>query len=207
MQELYMSRYSEARFLKSAMGPAGFGDDSGYEVAIAGRSNSGKSSALNAIVRQRDLARTSGTPGRTQAVNLFELVPGRRLVDLPGYGHARVPPSVRAAWARLMDDYFAERDSLAGLFIVVDARRGFGESDEAMLAYAAARRVPSHVLLTKSDKLGRNESKAALAAAKKVLGARASVQLFSAETGEGVDAAQRALEAMLAGHVKAPGDP
>lgn len=189
------------------MGPEGFGDDSGYEVAFAGRSNSGKSSALNAIVRQRDLARTSGTPGRTQAVNLFELVPGRRLVDLPGYGHARVPPSVRAAWARLMDDYFAGRDSLSGLFIVVDARRGFGESDEAMLSYAAARGVPAHVLLSKADKLGRTESKAVLAAAKKTLGPRASAQLFSAESGEGVDAAQGALEAMLAGHVKAPGDP
>lgn len=202
-----MSRYSKARFLKSATGPAGFGDDSGYEVAIAGRSNSGKSSALNAIVRQRDLARTSATPGRTQMVNLFELVPGRRLVDLPGYGHARVPPAVRAAWARLMDAYFEERESLAGLFIVVDARRGFGQSDEAMLAYAAARGLPSHVLLSKSDKLGRAEAKSVLAAARATLGARASAQLFSAQTGEGVDAAQGALEAMLAGHIKAPGDP
>ena len=202
-----MSRYSKARFLKSATAPTAFGDDSGYEVAFAGRSNSGKSSALNAIVRQGDLARTSRTPGRTQAVNLFELVPGRRLADLPGYGHARVPPSVRAAWARLMDAYFAERASLSGLFIVVDARRGFGESDQAMLAYAAARGVPAHILLSKSDKLGRNESKAALADARRILGPRARVQLFSAETGEGVDAAQNTLDAMLSGHVKVPGDP
>ncbi len=202
-----MSRYSEARFLKSAVSPAGFGDDSGYEVAISGRSNSGKSSALNAIVRQRALARTGATPGRTQAVNLFELVPGRRLVDLPGYGHARVPPSVRAAWAQLMDAYFAQRSSLAGLFIVVDARRGFGASDEAMLAYATARGLPSHVLLTKADKLKHGEMKAALGAARHTLGGRASVQLFSAETGEGVDAAQAALQAMLSGHAKAPGDP
>ncbi|HET8692634.1 MAG TPA: ribosome biogenesis GTP-binding protein YihA/YsxC [Steroidobacteraceae bacterium] len=202
-----MSRYSKARFLKSATGPAGFGDDSGYEVAIAGRSNSGKSSALNAIVGQRDLARTSATPGRTQAVNLFELLPGRRLVDLPGYGHARVPPAVRAAWARLMEAYFSGRDSLAGLLIVVDARRGFGESDEAMLAYAAARGLPSHVLLSKCDKLARAEAKAVLAAARATLGTRAGAQLFSAETGEGVDAARAALEAMLAGHIKAPGDP
>jgi GTP-binding protein len=106
-----------------------------------------------------------------------------------------------------MDADFAERGSLSGLFIVVDARRGFGASDEAMLAYAAARRLPSHVLLSKSDKLGRNEASAALAAARRVLAGRASVQLFSAETGEGVDAAQGALEAMLAGHIKAPGDP
>jgi GTP-binding protein len=106
-----------------------------------------------------------------------------------------------------MDAYFAERESLAGLFIVVDARRGFGDSDEAMLAYAAARGLPSHVLLSKSDKLGRAEAKSVLAAARARLGARASAQLFSAQTGEGVDAAQGALEAMLAGHIKAPGDP
>ena len=139
------------------MAAGSFGDDSGYEVAIAGRSNSGKSSALNAIVRNQGLARTSRTPGRTQAVNMFELEPGRRIVDLPGYGHANVPAAVRAAWARLMDAYFAERESLSGLLIVVDARRGFGESDEAMLAYALARGIPSHVLLSKADKLGRND--------------------------------------------------
>ena len=153
-----------------------------------------------------DLARTSRTPGRTQFVNLFELEPGRRLADLPGYGFARVPPAVRAEWARLMDQYFTERQSLAGLFIVVDVRRGFGESDEAMLAYATARGVPSHVLLSKSDKLGRNEARQALATARKALGERAGVQLFSAQSGEGVDGAQGALDAMLAGHVKMPGD-
>jgi GTP-binding protein len=207
MPELYMSRYPEARFLKSAVSPAAFGDDSGYEVAIAGRSNSGKSSALNAIVRRRALARTSRTPGRTQAVNLFEIAPGRRLVDLPGYGHARVPDAVKAQWSRLMESYFAGRRSLAGLIIVVDARRGFGERDEAMLRYAAARGIPSHVLLTKSDKLGRNEARQALAIARRSLGERAGAQLFSAETGEGVDAAQAALEEMLAGRTKMPGDP
>lgn len=202
-----MSRYSKARFLKSAASPAGFGDDSGYEVAISGRSNSGKSSALNAIVRRRDLARTSRTPGRTQMINLFELEPGRRLVDLPGYGHARVPASVRAEWGRLVERYFAERQSLAGLLIIVDVRRGFGESDETMLTYATARGVPSHVLLSKADKLGRNDARQALVTARKALGERAGVQLFSAQSGEGIDAAQGALDAMLAGHVKVPGDP
>lgn len=202
-----MSRYSRARFLKSALAAGSFGDDSGYEVAIAGRSNSGKSSALNAIVRQHGLARTSRTPGRTQAVNLFELEPGRRLVDLPGYGHANVPAAVRDAWARLMDAYFAERESLSGLLIVVDARRGFGASDEAMLAYALARDIPSHVLLSKSDKLGRNETAQALAAARRALAGRAGVQAFSAESGEGVRAAEGALEAMLSRHAKVPGDP
>lgn len=194
-----MSRYSRARFLTSAASPAGFGDDSGAEIAFAGRSNSGKSSALNAILRRKDLARTSRTPGRTQFVNLFELEPGRRLADLPGYGHARVPAAVRAAWGRLMDAYFTGRGSLAGLFIIVDSRRGFGESDQAMLEYASARGLPAHVLLSKSDKLGRNEARQTLQDVRRALGERAGVQLFSAQSGEGVDTAQGALEALLAG--------
>jgi GTP-binding protein len=202
-----MSRYPKARFLRSAGSPAAFGDDSGYEVAIAGRSNSGKSSALNAILRRRDLARTGRTPGLTQAVNLFELEPGKRLVDLPGYGHARVPDAVKAAWVRLMEAYFAGRGSLSGLLIVVDSRRGFGERDEAMLGYAAARGVPSRVLLSKSDKLARNEARRTLAAASDRLAGRAGVQLFSATSGEGVDAAQAALDEMLKGQAKTPGDP
>jgi len=194
-----MSRYPQARFLKSADSAAQFGDDSGAEVAFAGRSNSGKSSAINAIVGRKDLARTSRTPGRTQLVNFFEVVPGRRIVDLPGYGYAKVPPAMREHWRRLMDAYFRQRQSLAGLVIVVDARRGFGESDEVMLEYAAARGCPVHVLLTKADKLGRNESRSILDEAKRRLEGRAAVQLFSAETKEGVDAAQGALEALLAG--------
>jgi GTP-binding protein len=192
-----MSRYPQARFLKSADSAAGFGDDSGAEVAFAGRSNSGKSSAINAIVGRRDLARTSRTPGRTQLVNFFEVVPGRRIVDLPGYGYAKVPPKMREHWKRLMEAYFRRRESLAGLVIVVDARRGFGESDEAMLQYAEARDCPVQVLLTKADKLNRNESRVILRETQSRLGGRARAQLFSAETREGVDAAQGALGALL----------
>lgn len=194
-----MSRYPQVRFIKSADSAAAFGDDSGAEIAFAGRSNSGKSSALNAIVQRNDLARTSKTPGRTQLVNLFELTPGRRLADLPGYGFARVPPAMRAEWKRLMEAYFTTRDSLAALFLVVDARRGFGESDETMLEYAVARGRPVHVLLTKCDKLGRNEGRSTLQKVRAELGDRATVQLFSAVSGEGVDAAQGAMDALLAG--------
>lgn len=194
-----MSRYPQARFIRSADSPAQFGDESGAEIAFAGRSNSGKSSAINAILGRRDLARTSRTPGRTQLVNLFEVVPGRRIADLPGYGYAKVPPAMREHWRRLMDAYFRRRESLAGLVIVVDARRGFGEQDEVMLEYATARGCPAHVLLTKADKLTRTEQRRALADATDALAGRAGVQLFSAETREGVDAAQGALDALLAG--------
>ena len=199
-----MSHYARAGFLKSADAPAGFGDDSGAEVAFAGRSNSGKSSAINAIVGRRDLARTSKTPGRTQLVNFFELEPSRRLVDLPGYGFAQVPAAMRAHWGRLMEVFFASRDSLAGLFIIVDARRGFGDSDQVMLDYAAARHRPAHVLLSKSDKLGRNEARDALKKTRAQLAGRATAQLLSAVTGEGVDNARGALGAMLAGRVVRP---
>lgn len=193
-----MSRYPQARFLRSADSAAGFGDDSGAEVAIAGRSNSGKSSAINAILGRTDLARTSRTPGRTQLVNLFEIVPGRRIVDLPGYGYANVPPAMREHWRRLMDAYFRRRESLAGLVIVVDARRGFGENDEVMLEYAAARGCPVHVLLTKADKLGRNESRHVLEDTRNRLAERAQAQLFSAETKTGLDAARGAIDALFA---------
>lgn len=193
-----MSRYPQIRFIKSADSAAAFGDDSGAEVAFAGRSNSGKSSALNAIIRRNDMARTSKTPGRTQLVNLFEVEPGKRLADLPGYGFARVPPAMRADWKRLMEAYFTTRDSLAGLMLIVDVRRGFGDSDETMLEYAAARGRPVHVLLTKCDKLGRNEGRSTLQKVRAQLGERATAQLFSAQSGEGVDAAQGALDALLA---------
>lgn len=193
-----MSQYPRARFLISADAPAGFGDDTGAEVAFAGRSNSGKSSALNAIVQRRDLARTSKTPGRTQLVNFFELQPGRRLVDLPGYGYAKVPPAMRAHWGRLMEAYFERRESLAGLLIIVDVRRGFAASDNIMLEFAAARGCPVHVLLSKADKLSRNEARESLKKARALLLDRATVQLFSAVTGAEVDSARAALDAMLA---------
>ncbi len=193
-----MSQYPRVRFLTSAAAPAQFGDDSGAEVAFAGRSNSGKSSAINAIVQRRDLARTSKTPGRTQLVNFFELEPGARLVDLPGYGYARVPPKVREQWGRLMESYFGARRSLAGLMVVTDTRRGLADTDWQMLAYAEARGCPVHFLLSKADKLKRNEARLVLKRTVEALGGRASAQLFSAVTGDGLDAARGALAGMLA---------
>jgi GTP-binding protein len=199
-----MAAYPHVRFLKSANEASQFCEDFGAEVAFAGRSNSGKSSAINMMVQRRDLARTSRTPGRTQLVNFFELGPGERLVDLPGYGFAQVPPAMREHWRRLMDAYFGARTSLAGLFIVMDARRPLAEMDWRMIELARARGCPVHVLLSKEDKLGRNEARATLQRARAELGEAATTQLFSALSKEGVDEARAVLGRMLARQATAP---
>jgi len=196
-----MAVFPQASFLQSANDPAQFMADVGREVAFAGRSNSGKSSAINAILQRRDLARTSKTPGRTQLINFFGLDAGLRLVDLPGYGFAQVPRPMQEHWRRLLTRYFHERRSLAGLFIVVDARRGFQESDEQMRAFVQPSGCPVHVLLSKADKLGRGDAAKVLRETRAGLGESASVQLFSAVDGQGLDAARRVLKAMLAGRV------
>jgi len=200
-----MSAYPNVRFLKSAHGPGDFCEDFGVEVAFSGRSNSGKSSAINAIVHRRDLARTSKTPGRTQLVNFFELVPGQRLVDLPGYGYAKVPPAMREHWRVLMDAYFGSRTSLAGLFIVMDGRRPLAATDWQMIEMAHGRGCPVHVLLSKSDKLKRNEARENLRRARSELGEAATAQLFSAVTREGIDQARAVLRSMLSGSRNQPG--
>lgn len=191
-----MSRFEQARFLVSAADPGQFPPDAGAEVAFAGRSNAGKSSAINAIVRRRALARTSKTPGRTRLLNFFELAPMRRLVDLPGYGYASGPEKERRTWGPLVDALH-QRACLRGLFVIVDARRGLTAGDERLLEWAAPeQRV--HVLLSKADKLGRSEAVRALREAGRRLGPRASVQLFSALAGTGVAEAQETLAAWLA---------
>ena len=190
-----MSRFPGARFLTSAASPAQFPPDVGREVAFAGRSNAGKSSAINAIVQRQGLARTSKTPGRTRLINFFELAPGRRLVDLPGYGFASAPPTERATWPALIEA-LRTRASLRGLFIVVDARRGLLAGDEQLLRWAqASHRV--HVLLSKADKLNRGQAVAALRAAAGRLAGRGTVQLFSVIAGTGVGEAQDTLAGWL----------
>ncbi len=192
-----MSRFAEARFLLSAAASAQFPTDRGAEVAFAGRSNAGKSSAINAILARRSLARASKTPGRTRLVNFFDLGAERRIVDLPGYGYARVSERERLEWGPLIDALRARR-SLYGLFVIVDARRGVGEADLALVEWAdpAARRI--HVLLAKADKLNRRQAAEALRTARQVLRSRASAQLFSAVTGEGLEEAQQVLASWLA---------
>lgn len=194
-----MSGYPEARFLTSANRPEQFVPDIGTEVAFAGRSNAGKSSAINVIVNRRQLARTSKTPGRTQLVNFFHLAEGQRLVDLPGYGFARVAPGTQAHWRHLLETYFERRRSLRGLFLSVDIRRSLGELDLQMLAWCRALGRPVHVLLTKSDKLARGAVARALAEARRVAGPDVSVQSFSTEDGDGVEPARARLREMLSG--------
>jgi GTP-binding protein len=198
-----MSGYADARFLTSANQPSQFLSDVGAEVAVAGRSNAGKSSAINAIVNRRQLARTSKTPGRTQLVNFFYLAQDQRLVDLPGYGFARVPPATQAHWRKLLEAYFEKRGSLRGLFLTVDIRRSLGELDLQMLIWCRSLGRPVHVLLTKADKLNRGPAAAALAAARKAAGPEVTVQLFSAQTGDGVPAARARLTDMLEGKDRA----
>jgi GTP-binding protein len=192
-----MSRFQQAEFLISAAAPAQFPADVGSEVAFAGRSNAGKSSAINAITQRRALARTSKTPGRTRLLNFFELGPQRRLVDLPGYGYASGPESERRSWAALIDALHG-RESLKGLFLIVDVRRGITEGDVGLLDWAYPR-LRVHVLLSKADKLKRGEAARALRAAEAELAGRASVQLFSAVDGSGVRQAQDTLEGWLGG--------
>ena len=194
-----MSQYPNAKFITSANKVEQFLPDTGSEVAFAGRSNSGKSSAINVIVNQRQFARTSKTPGRTQLVNFFSLREQARLVDLPGYGYARVADSVREHWGRLLTTYIEERSSLNGLFLIVDIRRGLADYDRQLLQLAESASLSVHVLLTKADKLKRGQAAKAMLLASKELGSRASAQLFSAPNRQGTDQARDVLEQFLVG--------
>lgn len=190
-----MSRFNAVQFLISAAAPAQFPPDVGAEVAFVGRSNAGKSSAINAITQRHALARTSKLPGRTRLLNFFELAPMKRLVDLPGYGYASAPAAERLAWLPLIDA-LRQRASLRGLFVIVDARRGLAAADAGVLEWALAhQRV--HVLLSKADKLNRAEGAAVLRSASSSLSGRGTAQLFSALKGTGVGEAQDTLEGWL----------
>jgi GTP-binding protein len=190
-----MSGFGGARFLTSVAMPAQFPADEGAEVAFAGRSNSGKSSAINAITRHRGLARTSKSPGRTRLLNYFELAPAKRLVDLPGYGYASVTAAERAAWLPLLET-LRVRASLRGLMLVVDSRRGLTVGDDELIEWTQGGHA-LHVLLSKADKLNRGEATAALRDASDRLGGSATVQLFSALRGTGVRQAQDTVAAWL----------
>ncbi len=187
-----------AEFLKSASSARDFPPDAGAEVAVVGRSNSGKSSAINAIFGSNKLARVSKTPGRTQLINFFDLGDSRRCVDLPGYGYARVTADVRDRWERLVAAYFESRRSLRGLMMTVDIRRGIGALDEQMLQWCEQLAVPVYILATKADKLSRNRARqAAHAMHAAVAGRVVDICVFSALERTGVDRARTQLAVWL----------
>ena len=153
--------------------------DQGIEVAIAGRSNAGKSSAINTFTDQKSLARTSKTPGRTQQIVIFELDENRRIADLPGYGYAKVPVKLKAHWRTVMERYFQTRKCLRGVVLVMDIRHPMREFDQQMLGWCDAAGIPCHILLTKADKLKRGPAQSTLLKVRRDLPATASIQVFS----------------------------
>ena len=192
-----MSASLNASFLTSASKAAQFPADSGREVAVSGRSNSGKSTAINALVGRRNLARTGKTPGRTQLINFFSVGEDRRLVDLPGYGYAKVPDAVRRRWRHLLEAYFSRRQSLVGLLVTVDIRRGLKELDWVMLNWAGNSGVPAAVLLTKADKLSRGAARSRHLEITGSLPDTVQAVLFSAPKRFGVVEARQCMDGWL----------
>lgn len=190
----------QASFMTSAAKVDQCPADEGQEVAFAGRSNAGKSSALNTLTHA-NLARTSKTPGRTQLLNFFRLDDQRRLVDLPGYGYAKVPIPLKQHWQRHLEAYLGSRESLVGVFLMMDIRHPLTEFDQMMLDWASASHLPLHVLLTKCDKLAFGAAKNALLATQREIrqqwGEGVTVQLFSALKRQGVEEAQLKLAELL----------
>ena len=186
----------QAAFMISAAKVDQCPDDQGYEVAFAGRSNAGKSSALNTLTHA-SLARTSKTPGRTQLLNFFRLDEERRLVDLPGYGYAKVPIPLKLHWQRHLEAYLGSRESLKGLMLMMDIRHPLTEFDQLMLEWSAASEMPMHILLTKADKLAYGAAKNALLKVQQELrkgwGDRVTIQLFSAPKRQGIEEAHAVL--------------
>ena len=179
--------YRAARYVISAHHLRQLPADEGYEVAFAGRSNAGKSSAINTLTGQKSLARTSKTPGRTQQIVIFDIDEHRRIADLPGYGYAKVPEKLKAHWQKVMQQYFESRQCLRGVVLVVDIRHPMRPFDVQMLAWCAASGVPCHVLLTKADKLKRGPAQAALLQVRKALPPGASAQVWSSKSRDGLD--------------------
>ena len=192
--------YRKTCFLTSAARPEQAPPDQGYEVAFAGRSNAGKSSALNALCDQKGLAKTSKTPGRTQLLNFFALDEERRLVDLPGYGYAKVSEGIKREWQVSMGRYLETRDCLKGIILVMDVRNPLKEFDLMMLEWSRHFRIPCHIILTKADKLTKNEANKALFQVQSAIsnaGGQVSVQLFSSLKKQGIDEIHACLDHWL----------
>lgn len=198
--------YRLAKFTTSAVRLDDCPSDSIKEVAFAGRSNAGKSSAINTLTNQTRLARTSKTPGRTQLINYFDIGEGRYLVDLPGYGYAKVPLSVKNQWQQHLEQYLNERAALTGLILLTDIRHAFKEFDLMMIEWSSRTNLPIHIMLTKSDKLKRGAAQTALLTARKKLEdyPLASIQLFSSLNKTGIESLVTKLDSWLVPPVEAP---
>ncbi len=189
--------YRQAQFLTSASQQSQLPDNTQLEVAFAGRSNAGKSSAINTLCEQKALARTSKTPGRTQLINFFSLDESRCLVDLPGYGYAKVPEKMRREWQQLMESYLGQRQQLKGLVVIMDIRHPLKDYDMQMLEWCNYMQTPVHVLLTKADKLKKGAASKQMLMVKKAIseaGYEVTVQMFSALNKSGVDELKRVLD-------------
>ena len=201
-----MSYYSQATFFTSAPDISHLKDDTGIEVAFAGRSNAGKSSALNTLTRQKNLARTSKTPGRTQLINVFELEENRRLVDLPGYGYAKGPMAMKLKWQRSLGEYLQKRKSLKGIVVLMDIRHPFKDLDQDLIQWAVDAGLPVLALLTKSDKLKSGKRKAQLLMARDASLAfmgDVTVHTFSALNRQGLPELESILDNWF-GRIEAP---
>lgn len=188
---MLMNPYAQAVFLKSAARVDQLPPDEGFEVAFAGRSNAGKSSALNCLTGIKQLARTSKTPGRTQLINLFNIDESRRLVDLPGYGYAKVARRIKEDWQQNLAHYLEVRQCLRGLILLMDCRHPLKELDQMMVDWSINRQLPVHILLTKADKLSRGETKSTVLKVQRFYQSMAgliTVQSFSSLKKEGIDA-------------------
>lgn len=189
--------YHVTHFMLSAPDIRHLPSDSGIEVAFAGRSNAGKSSALNTLTNQKSLARTSKTPGRTQLINLFEVVEGKRLVDLPGYGYAEVPEEMKRKWQRSLAEYLQKRRALKGLVVLMDIRHPLKDLDQNMIEWAVQSQIPVLILLTKADKLASGARKAQLNIVREASLAfmgDVQVEMFSSLKKLGVDKLRQKLD-------------
>ena len=192
--------YQQAHFIQSATTQSTLPAELGFEVAFAGRSNAGKSSSLNRLCQQKALARVSKTPGRTQLINFFAIPQGRYLVDLPGYGYAKVPEKVKKQWQAFIESYLSTLFTLRGLVLIMDIRRPMQDYDKVMLSWAQSRNLAVHILLNKSDKFKRGKATASLLKARKELKQYTnpvSIQMFSAFKGDGVEVLRNKLDDWL----------
>jgi len=186
-------KFKTAKFVTSAATLPQCPADEGAEIAFCGRSNAGKSSAINALTDQKGLARTSKTPGRTQLINFFSLEDETKLVDLPGYGYAKVPISVKEHWHRHLDEYLRDRKSLRGMVLLMDIRHPMKEFDEMMIEWSIDSGLPLHILLTKADKLKRGGQQNGLLSLRKHLPPEITIQVFSATKKLGIKELEKSL--------------